>query len=76
MHMDAENVCINEHYLSEGNHSSDIEKDLIHSFFIIDGEIIVDNKNLEKGTFFTVSSVNEIVFESTKKTKVFEIISP
>jgi redox-sensitive bicupin YhaK (pirin superfamily) len=76
MHMDAENVCINEHYLSEGNHSFDIEKDLIHSFFIIDGEIILDNKKLEKGTFFTVSSVNEIVFESTKKTKVFEIISP
>ena len=76
MHMDAENVCINEHYLSEGNHSFDIEKDLIHSYFIIDGEIILDNKKLEKGTFFTVSSVNEIVFESTKKTKVFEIISP
>ena len=76
MHMDAENICINEHYLSEGNHSFDIEKDLIHSLFIIDGEIILDNKKLEKGTFFTVSSVNEIVFESTKKTKVFEIISP
>ena len=76
MYMDSENVCINEHYLSEGNHSFDIEKDLIHSYFIIDGEIILDNKKLEKGTFFTVSSVNEIVFESTKKTKVFEIISP
>jgi redox-sensitive bicupin YhaK (pirin superfamily) len=76
MHMDSENVCINEHYLNEGNHSFEIGKDLIHSYFIIDGEIILDNKKLEKGTFFTVSSVYEIVFESTNKTKVFEIISP
>ena len=34
MHMDSEKVCINEHYLSEGNHRFDIENDLIHSFFI------------------------------------------
>ena len=76
MHMDSEKVCINEHYLSEGNHSFDIGKDLIHSYFIIDGEIILDNKKLEKGTFFTVSSENEIVFESFETTKIFEIISP
>ena len=58
MQMDSENVCINEHYLSEGNHCFNIGIDLIHSYFIIDGEIILDNKKLEKGTFFTVSSEN------------------
>ena len=76
MHMDSENVCINEHYLNEGNHSFEIGKDLIHSYFIIDGEIILDNKKLESGTFFTVSFENEVVFESSEKTKIFEIISP
>ena len=76
MHMDSENVCINEHYLSEGNHRFNIGKDLIHSYFIIDGEIKLDNKKLEKGTFFTVSSENEVVFESSETTKIFEIISP
>ena len=76
MYMDSENVCINEHYLSEGNHCFNIGIDLIHSYFIIDGEIILDNKKLEKGTFFTVSSENEVVFESSEKTKIFEIISP
>ena len=76
MHMDSENVYINEHYLSEGNHGFDIGKDLIHSYFIIDGEILLDNKKLERGTFFTISSKNEVVFESPEKTKVFEIISP
>jgi len=76
MHMDSENVCINEHYLGEGNHCFNIGIDLIHSYFIIDGEIILDNKKLEKGTFFTVSSENEVVFESSEKTKIFEIISP
>ena len=76
MHMDSENVCINEHYLSKGNHSFDIGKNLIHSYFIIEGEIILDNKKLEKGTFFTVSSENEVVFQSSETTKVFEIISP
>ena len=76
MHMDSENVCINEHNLSEGNHSFDIGKDLIHSYFIIEGEIILDNKKLEKGTFFTVSSENEVIFESSETTKIFEIISP
>ena len=74
--MDSENVCINEHYLSEGNHSFDIGKDLIHSYFIIDGGIILDNKKLERGTFFTVCSENEVVFESSETTKIFEIISP
>ena len=76
MHMDSENVCINEHYLSKGNHRFNIEKDLIHSYFIIDGEIILDDKKLEKGTFFTISSENEVVFESIETTKIFEIISP
>jgi redox-sensitive bicupin YhaK (pirin superfamily) len=76
MHMDSENVCINEHYLNQGNHRFDIRQDLIHSFFIIDGEIILDNKKLERGTFFTVFSEKEIVFESFYITKVFEIISP
>jgi redox-sensitive bicupin YhaK (pirin superfamily) len=76
MHMDSENVCINEHYLSKGNHSFDIGKNLIHSYFIIEGEIILDNKKLEKGTFFTVSSENEVIFESSETTKIFEIISP
>ena len=72
----SENVCINEHYLSKGNHRFNIEKDLIHSYFIIDGEIILDDKKLEKGTFFTISSENEVVFESIETTKIFEIISP
>tara|TARA_B100000242_G_C43044814_1_gene487606 strand:- start:1689 stop:2438 length:750 start_codon:yes stop_codon:yes gene_type:complete len=76
MHMDSENVCINEHYLKEGSHSFEIGKDLIHSYFIIDGEIILDNMKLEKGTFFTVSSENEVVFESSETAKIFEIISP
>ena len=76
MHMDSENVCINEHYLNEGNHNFEIGKDLIHSYFIIDGEIMLDNIKLEKGTFFTVSSENEVVFQSSETTKVFEIISP
>ena len=76
MHMDSENVCINEHYLSKGNHSFDIGKNLIHSYFIIEGEITLDNKKLEKGTFFTVSSENEVIFESSETTKIFEIISP
>ena len=76
MQMDSENVCINEHYLSEGNHCFNIGIALIHSYFIIDGEIILDNKKLEKGTFFTVSSENEVVFESSGTTKIFEIISP
>tara|TARA_A100001388_G_scaffold277332_1_gene268043 strand:- start:198 stop:947 length:750 start_codon:yes stop_codon:yes gene_type:complete len=76
MHMDSENVCINEHYLNEGSHSFEIGKDLIHSYFIIDGEIILDNMKLEKGTFFTVSSENEVVFESSETAKIFEIISP
>ena len=51
MHMDSENVCINEHYLNEGSHSFEIGKDLIHSYFIIDGEIILDNMKLEKAHF-------------------------
>ena len=76
MHMDSENVCINEHYLNEGNHCFNIGIDLIHSYFIIDGEIILDDKKLEKGTFFTISSENEVVFESSETTKIFEIISP
>ena len=57
-------------------HHFNIGKDLIHSYFIIDGEIILENKKLEKGTFFTVSSKNEVVFESSETTKIFEIISP
>jgi redox-sensitive bicupin YhaK (pirin superfamily) len=76
MEMDSENIFINEFNLKDGNHILEINKGFIHSFFVIEGSLINQKNKLEKGTFFIVDNEDELIFNSSRNAKIFEIISP
>ena len=54
----------------------DLDSKSIYSYFIIDGEISLNDKNMNKGDFVIVSEAEKITFYSTSNAKIFEIKSP
>ncbi len=54
----------------------DLDSKSIYSYFIIDGEISLNDKNMNKGDFVIVSEAEKITFNSTSNSKIFEIKSP
>ena len=44
-------------------------------FLLLEGNLINQKNNLEKGTFFSVDNEDELIF-SSQNAKIFEIISP
>lgn len=74
--MDSENIFINEYNFKDGNHTLKINNGFIHSFFVIEGNLINQKNKLEKGTFFSVNNEDELIFTSIENAKIFEIISP
>ena len=71
-----ENIFINEYNFKDGNHILKINDGFIHSFFVIEGNLINQKNKLEKGTFFSVDNEDELIFTSSGNAKIFEIISP
>ena len=77
MWMDTENIIINEYSFDQlVSLNIDIEKDKIHSFFLINGEISVKDFIAKKGDFFTVSETKYLNLEILKKSRLFEISTP
>ena len=76
MQMETEGVSINIHNFKKGSHYFRSSKDKVHSIFVLDGEIEIENiKNL-KGTFLTISQTNSFEIFCNKKSSIFEVISP
>ena len=47
-----------------------------YSFFVIDGELDVNNKKISKGTFFIVDKESSLNFKAKTEAEIFEIKSP
>ena len=76
MRMDTEGLIINIHDLKDGSHLFKSTKQKIHSIFILDGEIEIENKNISKGTFINISQTDSFEIFCNKKSTIFEVISP
>ena len=75
--MDSEGVCINDLYFeTEISFQIKIEKNKIHSFFLIDGHISLDNKEVFKGDFFTVKGSKSVLLDVKETSRLFEVSSP
>ena len=76
--MESEEITIKEHYFNYDieKTSVNIIKEKVHSFFIIDGDLEVNNQKLDKGTFFKVSHSNKLEIKVLSDVILFEIISP
>lgn len=53
MHVDAENVCMYEVFLQTGLHSMEFDVNQIHSIFILEGELEINNTIIKQHDFFT-----------------------
>ena len=75
--MDSEGVCINDLYFeTEVSFQLKIQKNKIHSFFLIDGHIFLGNKEVNKGDFFTVKGLKSIQLDVKEASRLFEVSSP
>ena len=76
MKMDTEGITIHLLDLNKGSHFFNSSKKKVHSIFVLDGEIELENKKNLKGTFLTISQTDRFRIISNKRSKVFEVISP
>ena len=53
-----------------------IEKDSYHSLFILSGNLIIDNKQINEGDFVIIKNEKDLELLISKKCKFFEIVSP
>ena len=76
LQMETEGVSINIHDLKKESLFVDSSKDKVHSIFVLDGEIGIENKKILKGTFLTISETDSFEIYCNKKSTIFEVISP
>ena len=73
--MDTIGVQIKEFQLSEGEHSIVLDPSLIHSFYLIKGDISVDDKSVSPDDFFVVTEQGELNIKAIKSSTLFLISS-
>ena len=76
MRMETEGVSINIHVLKKGSLFVGTSKEKVHSLFVLDGEIEIENKKNLKGTFLTISETDSFEINCKRKSRIFEVISP
>ena len=73
----SEGIEINSYEITEKNKLSlALQNDSIYSYFILDGEVNINNDKVQKGDFFIVSDYENLIINTNSKTKIFEIKSP
>jgi len=74
--MESEGVEINELSIGAGQYSFNIDKNKIHSYYLIKGELIINDKIIEEDDFLIVEDDNKFDVQATKETTLFVISSP
>lgn len=74
--MDAEGVEISEMELPIGKHQLLLNNQKIHSYYLIDGELVIDNKTINKDDFFIVEGDDKLELEVTQKANLFMVANP
>ena len=76
--MSSEDITIKEYQLKYDPEkiSLNIKNKKVHSLFLIEGELELNNQKLEKGTFFKVSNSDKLEMILLSDVILFEIISP
>ena len=74
--MESEKIEINQYETNKGKVEIHTNTKFIHSFYIIDGKISIDDNRLIKSDFAIVKDSEKIIIDSISKSKIFEIKSP
>ena len=74
--MDSEGIEIYEIKYDDGLHEINLDSKKIYSFFIKQGNLLHENKNLNEGTFIKIDKESKFNFKASSDLELFEIRSP
>lgn len=74
--MDSEGVVINELFIPESCNKLTLEEGKIHSFYLLKGEIKIDNNIIKEDDFFIVENQNDLNFNLNSDARLFHIEVP
>ena len=74
--MESEKIEINQYEINKGKVEIHTNTKFIHSFYIIDGKLSIDDNRLIKSDFAIIKDSEKIIIDSISKSKIFEIKSP
>ena len=69
-------IEIRNHKLNSSDFDYKLNSSKTYSFFVIDGELSVNDKKISKGTFFIVDKESSLNFKAKTEADIFEIKSP
>lgn len=74
--LDSPDVNIRMLELSAMEHQIFINENMVMSGYLLEGEILLDNKTIKKGDFFIIQEATEIKLNVTTNSTVFAVVSP
>jgi hypothetical protein len=74
--MDSEEIEIYEIKYDDGFHEINLDSEKVYSFFIKQGNLLHEHKNLGKGTFIKIEKESKLNFKASYDLELFEIRSP
>ena len=74
--MESEGVEINELSFKTGTYDLSIDKNKVHSYYLINGTLNVDGEKIEKDDFFIIDDQSEINIKAQEDAIVFAISTP
>jgi redox-sensitive bicupin YhaK (pirin superfamily) len=74
--LESSGIQIFEYEIVYKRYTHKIEKDSYHSLFILSGNLIIDNKQINEGDFVIIKNEKDLELLISKKCKFFEIVSP
>ena len=74
--MDSEGIEIYEIKYDDGPHEINLDSKKVYSFFIKQGNLMYENKNLSEGTFIKIEKESKFNFKASSDLELFEIRCP
>lgn len=76
LQMQTPGITIREINFIAGGHTLELDSDSIHSIYLLDGDIILEEQVLNQDDFFKVENETDVKFNSISGGKIFVIDSP
>jgi len=76
LNMDSPGVEIKELELEQGTHEISLDEAKTHSFYLIEGEVNIEQNELEIDDFIIVNDAKDLTVEVKKECKLFMISNP
>ena len=76
LQMDTFGVEIKELRVEEGNHQLDLDESNMNSFYLIEGDVSIDQNAMSEDDFLIVNKMSQVTLEVKRKSLIFMISSP